>query len=97
MLDSMNHGGRVALLGLPHASYQVDWGRVITHMLTIQGVYGREMFDTWYKMGAMLSTSPALRESISSVITHRFPAERWEEAFATAASGECGKVIMDWS
>ncbi|WP_068252638.1 L-threonine 3-dehydrogenase [Janibacter corallicola] len=97
MLDHLNHGGRIAMLGLPAGPYPLDWGKVITHMITIKGIYGREMFDTWYTMDAMLSTSPALRESISSVITHRFPAERWEEAFATAASGECGKVIMDWS
>ncbi len=66
-------------------------------MITIKGIYGREMYDTWYTMSAMLSTSPTLRAAISSVITHRFPAERWEDAFTTAASGECGKVIMDWS
>ncbi len=97
MLDHLNHGGRIAMLGLPSGPYPVDWGKVITHMVTIKGVYGREMFDTWYKMSAMLSTSATLREAISSVITHRYPADRWEEAFATAASGDCGKVLMDWS
>ena len=97
MLDSMNHGGRVALLGLPHASYQVDWGRVITHMLTIQGVYGREMFDTWYAMSSMLQTSAPLRDALGSVITHRVRAEDWEDAFAAVRSGQCGKVVMDWS
>lgn len=97
MLDHMNHGGRIAMLGLPKDPYPIDWGKVITHMITIKGIYGREMYDTWYTMSAMLSTSPTLREAISSVITHRFPAEQWEDAFATAASGECGKVIMDWS
>lgn len=85
------------MLGLPKDPYPIDWGKVITHMITIKGIYGREMYDTWYMMSAMLSTSPVLREAISSVITHRFPAEQWEDAFATAASGECGKVIMDWS
>lgn len=97
MLDHLNHGGRIAMLGLPKDPYPIDWGKVITHMVTIKGIYGREMYDTWYTMSAMLSTSPVLREAISSVITHRFPAEQWEDAFATAASGECGKVIIDWS
>lgn len=97
MLDNLNHGGRIAMLGLPKDPYPIDWSKVITHMITIKGIYGREMYDTWYTMSAMLSTSPALRETISSVITHRFPAEEWEDAFAIAASGECGKVIMDWS
>ena len=97
MLDNLNHGGRIAMLGLPADPYPIDWGKVITHMITIKGIYGREMYDTWYTMSAMLSTSPVLRKAISSVITHRFPAEQWEDAFATAASGECGKVIMDWS
>ncbi len=97
MLASMNHGGRVAMLGLPRRPYAVDWGRVITHMITIKGIYGREMYDTWYAMSSMLGTSQVLRERISSVITHRFPAEKWQDAFAAARSGRCGKVIMDWS
>lgn len=97
MLDNLNHGGRIAMLGLPKDPYPIDWSKVITHMITIKGIYGREMYDTWYTMSAMLSTSPTLREAVASVITHRFPAEHWEDAFATAASGECGKVIMDWS
>lgn len=97
LLATMNHGGRVAMLGLPHAPYAVDWGRVITHMLTLKGIYGREMFDTWYAMSAMLATSETLREAVRSVITHRLPAERWEDAFAAIRSGECGKVILDWS
>lgn len=97
MLDNLNHGGRIAMLGLPKDPYPIDWSKVITHMVTIKGIYGREMYDTWYTMSAMLSTSPALRATVSSVITHRFPAQQWEDAFATAASGECGKVIMDWS
>jgi len=96
MLDTMNHGGRVALLGLPHASYDVDWGRVITHMLTIKGIYGREMYDTWYAMSSMLQTSQALRDALSSVITHRVRAEDWQDAFDLVRSGRCGKVIVDW-
>ncbi|MCB0907539.1 MAG: L-threonine 3-dehydrogenase [Nocardioidaceae bacterium] len=97
MLATMNHGGRVAMLGLPHDDYHIDWGRVITHMLTIKGIYGREMFDTWYAMSAMLQTSASLREALRSVITHRVAAESWPDAFAAIRSGQCGKVIMDWS
>ena len=66
-------------------------------MITIKGIYGREMYDTWYRMTFMLQTSQQLRERIRSVITHRFPAEQWQDAFAAARSGEVGKVIMDWS
>lgn len=97
MIDNMNHGGRIAMLGLPKDDFAVDWGRVITHMLTIKGIYGREMYDTWYAMSSMLSTSPQLRSAVESVITHTFPAEQWADAFATARTGECGKVIIDWS
>jgi threonine 3-dehydrogenase len=93
----MNHGGRVAMLGLPKDPYPVDWGKVITHMLTIRGIYGREMYDTWYAMSSMLQTSERLKDAVRSVITHRVPADRWPEAFAAARSGKCGKVIMDWS
>jgi threonine 3-dehydrogenase len=74
MLDNLNHGARVALLGLPKGPYAVDWSRVITHMVTLKGIYGREMFETWYLMGSMLATSPELRAAVTSVITHRFPA-----------------------
>ena len=75
MLANMNHGGRVALLGLPKDRYAIDWGRVITHMITLRGIYGREMFETWYLMGSMLATSPSLRAAVSSVVTGRYPAE----------------------
>ena len=97
MLANMNHGGRVAMLGLPKDPFPIDWGRVITHMITIKGIYGREMYDTWYAMSSMLQTSALLRERVASVITHRFPAEKWQDAFAAARSGQCGKVVMDWS
>ena len=93
----MNHGGKVAMLGLPQSDYAINWGRVITHMITIKGIYGREMFETWYLMNSMLSTSAQLRNAVRSVITHRFPAEEWAQAFDVARSGECGKVLMDWS
>jgi len=97
MLSNLNHGARVAMLGLPKDSYPIDWGKVITHMITIKGIYGREMYDTWYAMSAMLATSAALRDAVRSVITHRFPAEQWQDAFAAARSGQCGKVVLDWS
>ena len=93
----MNHGGRVALLGLPKDRYAIDWGRVITHMITLRGIYGREMFETWYLMGAMLSSSPELRAAVSSVVTGRYAAEDWEAAFAETRSGRGGKVVLDWS
>ncbi len=97
MLENMEHGGRVAMLGLPHGPYAIDWGRVITHMITIKGIYGREMFETWYLMNSMLTSSEIFKERVRSVITHSFPAEQWAEAFDTAREGRCGKVILDWS
>ncbi|WP_131103812.1 L-threonine 3-dehydrogenase [Ornithinimicrobium sufpigmenti] len=97
LIDNCTHGAKVAMLGLPAEPYAIDWGKVITHMITLKGIYGREMYETWYKMTAMLQTSELLRDRIRSVITHRFPAEQWEDAFAAARSGEVGKVIMDWS
>ena len=97
MIDNMTHGGRIALLGLPTEDIAINWGKVVTHMLTLKGIYGREMYDTWYKMTFMLQTSEQLRDRVRSVITHRFPAEQWQDAFDAARSGEVGKVIMDWS
>ena len=97
MLANLNHGAKVAMLGLPKDPYPIDWGKVITHMITIKGIYGREMFETWYLMSSMLATSPSLADAVRSVITHRFPADQWADAFAAARSGECGKVILDWS
>jgi threonine 3-dehydrogenase len=93
MLDNLNHGARVALLGLPTQPITIDWVKVVTHMITIKGIYGREMFETWYAMNAMVSTGL----DISAVITDRFPSSHWEDAFAAARSGERGKVIIDWS
>ncbi len=97
MLANLNHGAKVSMLGLPKGPFAIDWGRVITHMITLKGIYGREMFETWYYMSSMLATSPTLKDAVTSVITHRFPAEQWADAFAAARSGECGKVVMDWS
>lgn len=97
LIDNCTHGARVAMLGLPSAPFEIDWGKVITHMITLKGIYGREMYETWYKMTAMLQTSEVLRDRVRSVITHRYPAEQWQDAFDAARSGEVGKVIMDWS
>ena len=97
LLQNLNHGARVALLGLPESPYEIDWGRVITHMITLRGIYGREMFETWYLMGSMLATTPALRDAVQSVITWRGPAEDWEEAFEHTRSGVGGKAVLDWS
>jgi len=93
MIDNMNQGGRIAMLGLPAEPISIDWPTVVTHMITIKGIYGREMFETWYAMNAMVHTGL----DVSAVVTDRFPADRWEEAFATARRGNGGKVIIDWS
>jgi threonine 3-dehydrogenase len=93
VITNLNHGGRIAMLGLPAQPIQIDWAKVVTHMITIKGIYGREMFETWYAMSAMLTAGL----DISEVITHRFPATDWAEAFATARSGQCGKVVLDWT
>jgi threonine 3-dehydrogenase len=93
MLAHMNHGGKVALLGIPPANMAIDWNQVIFKGLEIKGIYGREMFETWYKMVAMLQSGLDL----TPIITHRFPAEQFEDAFATVQSGQSGKVILDWA
>lgn len=97
MIDNMNHGGRISMLGLPSSPFPIDWGKVVTHMLTLQGIYGREMFETWNSMSAMLQTSEVLRERIASIITEQFPASEWQAGFDAAASGGVGKVILDWT
>jgi len=97
MINNMNHGGRVAMLGLPSQSIDVDWAKVVTHMLTIKGIYGREMYETWVAMSAMLSSSKWLRDTVASVITDRLPATQWQKGFDIAREGIGGKVILDWS
>jgi threonine 3-dehydrogenase len=92
MLSVMNHGGRVAVLGIPPDDVTVDLNAVIFKGLTLKGIYGRLIFETWYKMAAMLKGGL----DISSIITHRFPAEMFEEAFAITASGYSGKVLLEW-
>ncbi|MEE1616952.1 L-threonine 3-dehydrogenase [Brachybacterium sp. J153] len=97
MIENMNHGGKIALLGLPATRFEIDWTVVVTRMLTLQGIYGREMFETWNAMSAMLSTSPTLRGAIERTITHVLPATDWEQGFALAKAGSAGKVLLDWS
>jgi threonine 3-dehydrogenase len=97
MIENMNHGGSVAIVGLPTTPLRVDWGKVVTHMLTLKGIYGRQMFETWNAMDAMLQTSPTLRESITSVISDCLPAREWESGFAAAAAAGTGKIILDWT
>lgn len=92
ILENMNHGGRIALLGLPTAPFPIDWAKVVSHMITIQGIYGRQMFETWYAMSAMLRSGL----DISPVVTDRFAARDWAEAFAVARGGVHGKVVLDW-
>ena len=97
MIENMNHGGRIAMLGLPSEPYAIDWGKVVTHMLTVKGIYGREMFETWNSMSAMLQTSPVLGERVASIISERYPAHEWRQAFDTARAAGVGKVILDWT
>lgn len=92
MLESMTHGGRVALLGIPPHEMAIDWNHVIFKGLHIKGIYGREMYETWYKMIAMLQSGL----NISPVITHHFPVEDYQKAFEVMASGQSGKVILEW-
>ena len=93
LLAAMNHGGRVAVLGIPPATVELDLNTVIFKSLTLRGIYGRRIFETWYKMAAMLETGL----DVSAVVTHTFPAESFDEGFDVAASGEAGKVLLDWT
>jgi len=92
MLRTMHHGGSIALLGIPPQELAIDWNEVIFKGLTIKGIYGREMFETWYKMSSMLQSGL----NVSPIITHRLPAQDYLEGFEIMASGQSGKVILDW-
>jgi threonine 3-dehydrogenase len=93
MIANMAHGGRVAMLGIQANAVAIDWSQVVLKMLTIKGVYGREMFESWYTMSVLIQGGL----DISPVITHRYPYRDFETAFQTARSGRCGKVILDWT
>jgi threonine 3-dehydrogenase len=92
MLANMSHGAKIAVLGIPSNEMSVDWKQVIFNMLTIKGIYGREMYETWYKMTVMLESGL----DIKPVITHRFAWHEYEKGFAAMKSGDSGKVILDW-
>jgi threonine 3-dehydrogenase len=92
MLQNMNHGGNVALLGIPPKDTAIDWNQVIFKGLNIKGIYGREMFETWYKMTALLQSGL----NLEPVITHRFGIDDFQTGFDVMRSGQSGKVILDW-
>ncbi len=93
ILANMAHGGRIALLGIPTEEFAIDWNTVVFNMLTLTGIFGREMYETWYWMTVMVQSGL----DISPVITHRFRYDEFDEAFDTAADGRAGKVLLDWS
>ena len=92
MLHNMAHGGRIAMLGIPTEEIAIDWREVIFNMLTVRGIYGRQMYETWYKMSVLLQSGLDIRP----VITHRFSYRDFEEAFRVMRSGNSGKVILNW-
>jgi threonine 3-dehydrogenase len=91
MIASMSHGGKIAILGIPSKEMPMDWRQVIFNMITIKGIYGREMYDTWYKMSVMIESGL----DISPVITHRFAFEDFQQGFDAMISGQTGKVVLD--
>ena len=92
LIDNMAHGGKVAILGLPSGGMSIDWHKVIFNMLTLKGVYGREIFETWYKMSVFIESGLDL----SAIITHRLPVSRFAEGFEVMAEGNAGKVVLNW-
>jgi threonine 3-dehydrogenase len=93
MLANMCHGGRIAMLGIPEADTLIDWNLIVFNSLTVKGIYGREMYETWYKMTVMLQSGL----DISPVITHRFHYSNFEEGFEAMRSGQSGKVVLTWA
>ena len=93
LLRVMNHGGKVALLCIPPGETSVDWTQLIFKGLHLKGIYGREMFETWYKMSSLLQSGL----DMAPIITHRFPIDDFEKGFAVMRSGQCGKVVLDWT
>jgi len=92
MIDNMCHGGKIAMLGIPSETVPFDWNKVVFGMLTIKGIYGREMYETWYKMTVMLETGL----NIKPAITHRFHFSEFEKGFEAMLSGKSGKVLLNW-
>jgi threonine 3-dehydrogenase len=93
MIANMSHGAKIAMLGIPAKEMAIDWTPVVFNMLTIKGIYGREMYETWYKMTVMLESGLDIRP----VITHRFSYRDFEKGFEAMRSGNTGKVILEWS
>ncbi|MDH4073615.1 MAG: L-threonine 3-dehydrogenase [Gammaproteobacteria bacterium] len=93
LVRTMHHGGKIALLGIPPGDMAIDWNQVIFKGLIIKGIYGREMFETWYKMSSMLQSGLDL----GPIITHRFKVEQFQEAFDLMESGQSGKIVLDWT
>jgi len=93
ILANMTHGGKIAMLGLPTEPFGIDWSRLVLNQTTIKGIYGRQMFETWYKMTLLVQSGL----DIAPVITHRYDAHDFEEAFEVVRTGQCGKVVLTWS
>ena len=93
LIEAMNHGGRVALLGIPPADTSIDWNAVIFKGLQLKGIYGREMFETWYKMATLLQSGLDL----SPILTHQYSVDDFQEGFEVMLSGSSGKVVLDWT
>jgi threonine 3-dehydrogenase len=92
MIDTMNNGGKIAILGISPTAFEVDWNKIVFKMLNLKGIYGREMFETWYKMTTLVQGRIDLRP----IITHRFSADNFQLGFDAMVTGESGKVILDW-
>jgi len=95
MFETMNTGGRISILGIPANEFPVNWDKVVLKGLVLKGIYGREMYETWYKMHQLLRSG--LVDKIDPIITHRFMADDFQEGFDAMRSGKSGKVILDWN
>ena len=92
MIDNMSHGGKISMLGIPSGDITIDWNKVVFNMLTIKGIYGREIFETWYKMTVMIQSGLDL----SPIITHRLPYQEFEQGFETMIARASGKIVLNW-
>ena len=92
MLDNMNNGGKIAMLGIPGKEMAIDWSQIIFKGLTIKGIYGREMFETWYKMASLIQSGLDL----TPIITHHYAIDDFQKGFDMMRSGKSGKVILNW-
>ncbi len=93
MIDTMNNGGKIAILGIAPTGFEIDWNKVIFKMLHLKGIYGREMFETWYKMIALVQGGA---RRLAGLITHRIGIDDFQDGFEAMRSGSSGKVVMDW-